>query len=122
LPELKNAELIDGLVYVSSPVSNEHGRRDAQIITWLGVYAAATIGCSSGSNETWLMFDSAPQPDAYLRLVPQRGGHSRLHGKYCSGAAELIVEVCLSSAPQDLGPKQALYQPCRCAGVYDADP
>jgi Uma2 family endonuclease len=32
LPELKNAELIDGVVYVPSPVSLDHGRFDTRMI------------------------------------------------------------------------------------------
>src|SRR6266436_8417838 len=37
LPDLKNAELIDGVVYVPSPVSLEHGSLAAQIIWWLAM-------------------------------------------------------------------------------------
>jgi Uma2 family endonuclease len=35
LPDLKNAELIDGVVDVSSPVRREHSRLDTRIIWWL---------------------------------------------------------------------------------------
>ena len=85
LPELKNAELIDGIVYMSSPVSNRHGTSHALIIGWLGVYAAATPGCEGGSNGTWLMEEDAPQPDAHLRILPEHDGQSRLEGEYCAG-------------------------------------
>ena len=110
LPELKNAELIDGIVYMASPVSNRHGASDTLIHGWLMVYAAATHGCQAGNNETWLMAESSPQPDSHLRILPEHGGQSTIQGNYCAGAPELIVEVCASSATHDFGPKLALYQ------------
>ena len=110
LPELKNAELIDGIVYMSSPVSNRHSTFDFLIHGWLFGYVAATRGCQAGSNGTWLMAESAPQPDSHLRILPEHGGQSKIEGNYCAGAPELIVEVCASSATHDFGPKLALYQ------------
>jgi Uma2 family endonuclease len=110
LPELKNAELIEGIVYMPSPVSNRHSTFDALIHGWLMVYVAATHGCEAGSNGTWLMAESAPQPDSHLRILPEHGGQSRMEGGYCAGAPELIVEVCASSATHDFGPKLNLYQ------------
>jgi Uma2 family endonuclease len=110
LPHLKNAELIDGVVHVSSPVSREHGSLDTRIIWWLKQYAVATPGCECGNNSTWLMLDSAPQPDAFLRILPGYGGQSRDERKYCAGGPELTVEVCLTSTEVDFGPKLVLYQ------------
>ena len=110
LPDLKNAELIDGVVYVPSPVSLEHGRRDTLIISWLAHYAYATPGCQCANNSTWLMLDSAPQPDAFLRILPAYGGQSRDGKLYCTGAPELAIEICLTSTEVDFGPKLALYQ------------
>jgi Uma2 family endonuclease len=110
LPDLKNAELIDGVVYVPSPLSLEHGRLDSRIILWLGYYAQATPGCDSGNNSTWLMSGSAPQPDAYLRILPSHGGQSRNERQFGAGAPELAVEICLTSTEVDFGPKLALYQ------------
>jgi Uma2 family endonuclease len=77
LPDLKHAELIDGVVYVPSPVSLAHGSLDFRIIWWLGHYAQATPGCKGGSNSTWLMSGSAPQPDVYLRILPRTEGSPR---------------------------------------------
>ncbi|MGA2588272.1 MAG: Uma2 family endonuclease [Bryobacteraceae bacterium] len=107
LPDLKNAELIDGVVHVSSPVSSEHGSLDTLIHMWLAYYAQATPGCRAGNNSTWLMLDSAPQPDAYLRSHGGQSGDDRL---YCTGAPELAVEISLTSTEVDFGPKRKLYQ------------
>lgn len=39
-PDIKMAELIDGVVYVPSPVrSRQHGRPQGLVIGWLTVYA-----------------------------------------------------------------------------------
>ncbi len=104
IPDLKHAELIEGIVYVPSPVSWDHSRLDRRIISWLTTYADHTPGCTSGNNATWLMLESSPQPDSFLgrNIAPQ--------GKFCSGAPELIVEICVTSTEVDFGPKLALYQ------------
>ena len=44
MPEPKKAELIEGRVYMASPVRMIHGQPHAYIMTWLGVYYAATPG------------------------------------------------------------------------------
>ena len=80
LPDLKNAELIDGVVHVPSPVSRDHGNLDSLIHWWLVHYVQATPGCKAGNNSTWLMLDSAPQPDAFLRILPSHGGQSATRG------------------------------------------
>jgi Uma2 family endonuclease len=110
LPELKNAELIDGVVYVPSPVSRIHGDLDTRIHWWLAHYAHATPGCRAGSNSTWLMSGSAAQPDAYLRILPEHGGQSWNDRLFFGGAPELAVEICVTSAEVDFGPKLDLYQ------------
>ena len=116
LPDLKNAELINGVVHVSSLVSYGHGSLATLISWWLAHYAYATPGCGGGSNGTWLMLDSAPQPDAYLRILPAHGGQSSDGKLYTVGAPELAVEICLTSTEVDFGPKRKLYQ---TAGVRE---
>ena len=56
------------------------------------------------------MLGSAPQPDVYLALTPERGGQSQLSGEFGLGAPELAVEICVTSTEVDFGPKLALYQ------------
>ena len=113
LPDLKHAELIDGVVYVPSPLSLNHGSLDMRIAWWIAHYAQATPGCKGGSSSTWLMLGSAPQPDSYLRILPSHGGQSGNagdKGQYGGGAPELAVEICLTSTEVDFGPKRLLYQ------------
>jgi Uma2 family endonuclease len=54
--------------------------------------------------------ESVPQPDVYLRIVPEAGGQSSETGGYSAGAPELIVEISGSSLSRDLGAKLQLYQ------------
>jgi hypothetical protein len=113
MPELKFAELINGVVYMPSLQSSDHGSTYFEVRAWLGTYRAFTPGCMGGSQSTWLMLRSAPQPDSYLWILPEYGGQSRIQGKYHIGAPELAAEICLSSAAYDLGVKKTLYQKAR---------
>lgn len=112
MPELKRAELIDGVVYcMPSPVTLVHGNIQRDVTFWLALYMDATPGCQSGLESTWVMGpDSVPQPDAFLRILPEHGGQSAEAGEYGSGAPELIVEVSASTLSRDLGPKLDLYR------------
>src|SRR6266849_6938767 len=75
-PEIKNAELIGGIVFMSSPVSVEHGDKDGQVGGWLQYYSALTPGTASGHNTTSFVLDDTPQPDLNLRILPDYGGGS----------------------------------------------
>ncbi|WP_448601945.1 Uma2 family endonuclease [Thermoleptolyngbya sp.] len=109
-PEHFRAELIEGVVYVASPVRTFHGVPHANLITWLGVYSAATPGMSAADNTTTrLDMDNEPQPDALLRI--EREGTSTIgEDGYIEGAPELIAEIATSSAAIDLGAKQNAYR------------
>src|SRR5208337_4599178 len=53
MPDLKKAELIEGVVYVPSPVNHRsHGRPHAHLTCWLGVYEASTAGVEVGDNSS----------------------------------------------------------------------
>jgi Uma2 family endonuclease len=111
-PELKKAELIEGVVYVASPVRFEqHARPHYTLIAWLGMYQAATPGVVGADNATVrLDFENEVQPDALLRLPPELGGRSRVApDDYLEGPPELIVEVAASSAAYDLHDKRRAY-------------
>ncbi len=117
MPDLKRAELIQGVVYMPSPLSRDHGTRDNAVSTWLGVYWAATPGCEALNNATWFMGDDeTPQPDGSLRILPECGGQSTNKGRYVGGAPEFLAETCLSSTAYDLHQKREVYQE---AGVQE---
>ena len=112
MPEVKKAELIEGVVYMPSPVSQKrHSGPHFLLVLWLGHYFEATPGVEGGDNATLrLDLENEPQPDALLRIVPALGGQSRDSGGYIGGAPELIAEVAASSASYDLHDKRRAYQ------------
>ena len=109
MPDVKKAELIEGRVYMASPVRIIHGQPHAYIMTWLGVYCAATPGTQFADNTTVrLDLDNEPQPDALLRI---EGGQSQIDvDEYVRGAPELIVEIAASTASYDLQEKLQVYR------------
>lgn len=112
MPELKKAELIDGVVYIGSPVRHRyHGWQHAHLICWLCTYEASTPGLEVGDNCTVrLNVDNIPQPDCLLLIRPENGGGSRTSEKgYIEGAPELVAEIAASSASYDLGAKLEAY-------------
>ena len=111
MPNVKKAELIEGVVYMPSPVSDNHASPHFDIITFLGVYRAATPGVLGSDNGTVrLDGENEPQPDAVLRISPECGGQSRKDGEHVGGPPELIAEVSVSSASYDLHDKLRAYQ------------
>ncbi|MDR5639075.1 Uma2 family endonuclease, partial [Thermosynechococcus sp. PP42] len=111
MPQLKKAELIEGIVYVASPLRyRSHGQPHLFLITWLGTYCAATPGVEAADAPTIrLDADNEPQPDAILRL--SHGGRSRITADdYIEGAPELVVEIAASSAAYDLHDKLRVYR------------
>jgi Uma2 family endonuclease len=117
-PEIKYAELIGGIVYMPSPLTRQHGVTDKASGGWLWVYHVHTPGTETGTNATTLMEgEAAPQPDEYLRILPEYGGQSTNAGKYVGGSPELICETCVSSASYDLHQKLDLYEKMRVLEV-----
>lgn len=111
-PEIKKAELIEGIVYMPSPVrADKHGDPHFDLIALLGVYRMATPGVRGSDNAT-IRFDlmNEPQPDILLRLDPEVDGNSWIDGDgYLQGAPELIIEIAASSTSYDLHQKKATY-------------
>ncbi|MES1025839.1 Uma2 family endonuclease [Gloeocapsa sp. BRSZ] len=113
MPHLKKAELIEGVVYLPSPLRfAPHAEPHGNLITWLGVYKAMTPGVRMGDNPTVrLDLDNEPQPDAVLLIDAAAGGRSRLsEDGYIEGAPELVAEVAASSAAYDLYDKKTVYR------------
>jgi Uma2 family endonuclease len=112
-PEIKRAELIEGMVYVSSPVHYGHGSIHIYVATWLGTYTATTRVLKAADNTSLrLDQDNYVQPDlcawmpgARIRLVP-----SSDEGSILEGVPDLVVEVAASSASYDLHHKMNVYR------------
>jgi Uma2 family endonuclease len=112
MPNLKKAELIKGVVYMPSPVRHKrHSKPHSHVITWLGIYVAATPDLDVGDNATVRLDDeNDPQPDALLRLPAELGGQSDIDEEdYIIGAPELIIEIAASSVSYDLHDKKDVY-------------
>src|SRR5205823_5180809 len=77
-PHIRKAELVEGVVYVSSPERQPvHSRPKGFMVTWVGTYHAATPGVDFGTEATVRLDpDNEVQPDAFLRLERSRGGQS----------------------------------------------
>jgi Uma2 family endonuclease len=119
MPDLKKAELVNGIVYMASPVRiDQHGEPDHLAQGWLFNYSLQTPGTRGAANSTTRLGpDDVPQPDALLRILPGHGGKSRIDSKgYLSGAPELVFEVAASSASIDTREKRDAY---RRAGVKE---
>jgi Uma2 family endonuclease len=110
---IKRAELIEGTVYVASPLRHaQHGRPHSRLMTWLGIYQALTPGVDlSDAPTVRLDLDNEPQPDAVLFIESKAGGQVRIDEEgYLVGAPELIAEIAASSAAIDLGSKKLAYR------------
>jgi Uma2 family endonuclease len=114
LPELKHAELIEGVVYLAPPVSISHGKYDALLHHWLLRYTElATEDLEIFPNTTTHLGEQVFQPDLALRRVnAKRVGEK----KYVESVPDLIVEISYSSRSYDLGVKLGAY---RSAGVRE---
>jgi len=113
MPNVKKAELIEGIVYIKTAVRfRSHAQPHGSIIGWLGTYEAATPGVSLGVEPTVrLDLDNEPQPDAVLLIDQAAGGQTRLSDDdYIEGAPELIIEIAASSVAIDLHAKKQAYR------------
>ncbi|HKI35861.1 MAG TPA: Uma2 family endonuclease [Gemmataceae bacterium] len=115
IPGLKKAELIEGVVYMPSPVRlGHHGSPHIDLATWIGVYRASTPGVRAGDN-TSVRLDptNEPQPDALMLIEPACGGQARITADdYVEGGPELVAEVAASSVSIDLNLKFRVYRRC----------
>ncbi len=113
MPNIKKAELIEGVVYMPSPVRySGHANPHSYLIAWLGRYSAYTRCVKIADNGTVrLDLDNEPQPDAMLFLDPQCGGQAAISADdYVEGAPELVAEVSGSTASFDLHTKKTVYR------------
>jgi hypothetical protein len=112
MPQIQRAELIEGVVYVPSPIRYKyHGRQHGYVLNWVGHYAAGTVGVDFGGNPSVFLDDiNEPQPDGVLFIHPEFGGQVKIDERgYIVGAPDLAAEVAASSVSYDLHAKLNAY-------------
>ena len=112
-PNLKIAELIEGIVYIPATGSfRYHAEPCAALVGSLGNYVCLTPGVSASAHGHIRMDgDNMPQPDAVLVVDPAKGGQARFSADdYIEGAPEFVAEVVHSSASYDLHEKKRVYR------------
>jgi Uma2 family endonuclease len=112
MPEVKKAELIEGVVHMPSPVSDDHGPPHFRLSGILFLYTVATPGVVGSDNGSIrLEPESMPQPDLFLRILETHGGRSRrTPDRFIEGGPELVLEIAVTNAAYDLNVKLPLYQ------------
>ena len=113
MPHVKKAELIEGVVYMPSPVrANHHGGSHFRLIGWMNGYLDSTPGVYGFDNATVrLDVHNEPQPDVALVIDPKLGGQARLSADdYLEHAPELVAEIAASSASIDTNTKAEVYR------------
>lgn len=113
MPNLKNAELIEGIVYMAAALRiKQHGKPFSLLHGWMFNYANATPGLDlAGESSVRLDLKNMPQPDMLLRIDDEHGGQSRITDEgYLEGAPELVAEVSASTSSIDLHDKFNVYR------------
>jgi hypothetical protein len=110
-PEDKKFELVGGVVYMASPLYQDHGTSHPELGGVFWFYKAFTPGVELADNMTTVLGEKEePQPDLMLRILTEYGGQSRYDQKQClTGPPELIAEVSHSSRSIDMTAKRDDY-------------
>lgn len=110
-PEVKRAELIDGLVFLEMSVGPDHGTSHMVVNLWLGTYWASRPELEACDNTTVrLPGENDLQPDSLLRRREESGGLSVRADEAIEGPPEFVFEVAASSVSYDLHQKKAVYE------------
>lgn len=111
LPEDIEAELIGGVVYMAAARRRKHGTNHLPLGSVFFAYESQTLGTEAGDNTTILLGDEGePQPDLYLRVLPDFGGQSRTTpDDWIEGPPELVAEIAHRSRSIDLHAKRDDY-------------
>jgi len=114
MPGVKKAELVEGIVYMPSPVKfKSHSMPHALLSGWLFNYLAKTPGLLGiGDNGTVrLDNDNEFQTDLFLLLPPHVGGKAKVdEDDYVTGPPALVCEISGSTVNIDLHAKKNAYR------------
>jgi Uma2 family endonuclease len=106
---LERVELIEGVVYMPSPVRVEQHQRPAKLCyQWLMAYEELHREEVEAMNGASVLLDdrNEPIPDVMLyRLSPDR-----FEDGYVKGTPELVVEIAASTTSRDLHQKKRAYE------------
>ncbi len=109
-PDIKKAELVEGVVYVASPVRIEqHGEPHTLIAGWAFTYGVAHPGVRIATDTT-VRFDelNEVQPNVFM-FQPGRSSAIGEDG-YFHGPPDIVIEIAASSAAYDLHAKKSVYE------------
>jgi hypothetical protein len=111
MPEDCRAELIQGIVYMASPVKAAHAESHLAFGALFTMYTVATPGVRAADNASVILSKSdEPQPDLHLRILVEYGGRVELDDDgYLVGGPELVCEVSDSTRSLDLNSKRLTY-------------
>jgi Uma2 family endonuclease len=114
MPNVKKAELIQGMVFMGAAALRQHSRMHSILVRWLGAYEDQTPGVETLVELTAILGpESEPQPDICMIVLPEKGGQmqpSKDYEDYLEGPPELVVEVASSTESYDLHLKKADYE------------
>jgi Uma2 family endonuclease len=113
MPNLKKAELIEGVVYVAPPGRLQlYGEPCADLITGLASYEMKTPGLIAAAHpHIRLDMNNEPQPEAVLLIDPARGGQARISADdILEAAPELVAEVNSGDSRLDPEVKREVYR------------
>jgi len=115
-PDDTRFELVEGVVYMASPLHEPHGDSSMSFNVVAGYYRSMTPGLAAGESvSTRLDALNEVQPDSHIRIDESRGGQSKVlvseSGKrtIIQGAPEFVAEVANSSRSIDFGRKLDAY-------------
>src|SRR5438105_14780059 len=75
MPPHVRAELVGGIVFMSSPLKPKQGRSGGRLTQWIFAYEDDTPGTEALENTTQILSpDNETQPDGCLIILPEFGG------------------------------------------------
>lgn len=115
-PDETRFELIDGVVYMASPLHMPHAEGTSFLSVVLGYFSGATEGVRGGDGLSIRLDEmDEVQPDSCLFITQACGGHAKIvindegEETWLAGAPELACEVANSSRSIDYGRKLDAY-------------